>query len=300
MIIGQLLLDQAGAPQKPAGPAGSERLAAVHSYGLRFDVNCSILFTELPLLKRPAAARAAGFDAVEFWWPFAEPVPPDREVDAFVTALGDAGVRLVSLNFVAGDMAAGERGLLSLPEGSAAFGDNIDACVGIAGQTGCTVLNALYGNRAEGVPEEQQAELATQNLTLAARAAGSVGATVVVEAINSHDNPRAAVVSSQSALAVIGRARAVGGVGNIAFLADLYHLGMMGEDLPGVLARDAGDIAHIQIADVPGRGAPGTGTLDYQALFAQLAGQGYADGGWIGCEYRPSDPADSSTSFGWR
>ena len=91
----------------------------MRTYGLRFDVNCSILFTELPLLKRPAAARAAGFGAVEFWWPFAEPVPPDREVDSFVEALGDAGVRLILLNFVAGDMAAGERGLLSLPGRSA-------------------------------------------------------------------------------------------------------------------------------------------------------------------------------------
>ena len=51
-------------------------------------------------------------------------------------------------------------------------------------------------------------------------------------------------------------------------------------------------------ADVPDRGAPGTGELDYEALFGQLARQGYA--GWIGCEYKPSDPADSSTSFGWR
>jgi hydroxypyruvate isomerase len=69
----------------------------VHTYGLRFDVNCSILFTDLPLLKRPAAARSAGFDAVEFWWPFAELVPPDHGVDRFVEALGDAGVRLALL-----------------------------------------------------------------------------------------------------------------------------------------------------------------------------------------------------------
>jgi hydroxypyruvate isomerase len=269
----------------------------VHTYGLRFDVNCSILFTELPLLERPAAARAAGFEAVEFWWPFAGPVPEDREADAFVAALGDAGVRLVGLNFAAGDMAAGQRGLLSLPEGSAAFRDNIEACVDIAGRTGCTVLNALYGNRADGVPAEQQSELAAENLTLAARAAGRAGATVVVEAINSYDNPRAVLVSSQGALAVIREVRAHGEVGNIAFLADLYHLGKMGEDLPDLLARDAADIAHIQIADVPDRGAPGTGTLPCEELFAQLAAAKY--GGWIGCEYKPSDPADSSTSFGW-
>jgi hydroxypyruvate isomerase len=71
----------------------------------------------------------------------------------------------------------------------------------------------------------------------------------------------------------------------------------MGENLPELLARDAADIAHIQIADVPDRGAPGTGTLPCEELFAQLAAAEY--GGWIGCEYKPSDPADSSASFGW-
>jgi hydroxypyruvate isomerase len=269
----------------------------VHTYGLRFDVNCSILFTELPLLRRPAAARAAGFGAVEFWWPFAAPAPPDREVDAFTGALDEAGVRLALLNFAGGDLAAGERGLLSLPAGSAAFRDNIDVCVGIADRTGCGVLNALYGNRADGVPEQQQDELAVENLALAAAAAARAGATVVVEALNVHDTPRAVITSSERALAVIGAVRATGAT-NIAFLADLYHLSRMGEDVSTALARYAGDIAHVQVADVPGRGAPGTGQLDYQALFGQLAGQGYQ--GWVGCEYQPTDPADSSTSFGWR
>jgi len=270
----------------------------MRTYGLRFAVNCSILFTELPLLKRPAAALAAGFDAVEFWWPFAAPVPGDHEADAFTGALADAGVQLALLNFAAGDMAAGDRGLLSLPEGSAAFRDNIDACAGIAGRAGCAILNALYGNRADGLSLRKQDELAAENLALAAGAAAGVGATVVVEAINSYDNPRAALVSSQRALEVINLVRGQAGVANIGFLADLYHLGKMGEDLPGVLARDAADIAHVQIADVPDRGAPGTGELDFEPLFGQLAAQGYA--GWIGCEYKPADPADSSASFGWR
>ena len=268
----------------------------MRTYGQRFDVNCSILFTELPLLQRPAAARAAGFGAVEFWWPFAEPVPPDRAVDAFVGALDDAGVRLVLLNFAGGDLAAGDRGLLSLPAGSAAFRDNIDVCAGIAARTGCGVLNALYGNRAGGLPGRQQDELAVQNLSLAAAAAARAGATVVVEALNSYDTPRAAIVSSRRALALIGAVRAAGAA-NIAFLADLYHLSRMGEDLAGTLARYASDIAHVQVADVPGRGAPGTGQLDYEALFRQLAAQGYE--GWIGCEYQASDPAASATSFSW-
>ena len=270
----------------------------MRTHGLRFDVNCSILFTELPLLKRPEAARAAGFGAVEFWWPFAGPVPSDREVDAFTGALADAGVQLALLNFVGGDMAAGERGLLALPEGSAAFRANIDVCAGIAARTGCAVLNALYGNRADGLTRQEQDELAAENLALAAGAAAAAGATVVVEALNSYDSPRAALISSRRALEVINLVRTQAGVTNVAFLADVYHLGKMGEDLPGVLAREAADIAHVQIADVPDRGAPGTGALDFEALFGQLAAQGYA--GWIGCEYKPSDPADSATSFGWR
>ena len=97
-----------------------ETSTVVRTYGLRFDVNCSILFTELPLLARPAAAKAAGFGAVEFWWPWDEMVPTDRQADAFVAALADAGVRLVSLNFHTGDMAAGERGLVSVPSAAAA------------------------------------------------------------------------------------------------------------------------------------------------------------------------------------
>ena len=84
---------------------------------------------------------------------------------------------------------------------------------------------------------------------------------------------------------------------NVAFLADLYHLAMMGEDLAVTLSAHRDRIAHVQVADVPGRGAPGTGTLDFEPLFAQLAAQGYA--GSVGLEYLPTDPADSSTSFGW-
>src|ERR671937_3060537 len=117
---------------------------------MRYAVNCSILLTELPLLERPAAARAAGFDAVEFWWPFAEPVPPDAEVDRFVRAIEDAGVRLTGLNFAAGDMPAGDRGLASWPGRETEFRDNIDVALGIGERLGTGVFNLLYGNRVEG------------------------------------------------------------------------------------------------------------------------------------------------------
>jgi hydroxypyruvate isomerase len=130
----------------------------MRTYGLRFDVNCSILFTELPLPERPAAARAAGFGGVEFWWPFEEYVPSDADADAFVAAIRDAGVDLVSLNFHAGDMAAGDRGIVSDPGRAKRFRENIAACTEIAGRAGCTRLNAPYGNRVpDASPAEQDA-----------------------------------------------------------------------------------------------------------------------------------------------
>ena len=119
------------------------------SHSLRYLANCSLLFTELPLLQRPAAARAAGFDAVEFWWPFDSPVPDDAAVDAFAGAVGDAGVRLVGLNFFAGDLAGPDAGVLSIPALSQQFRDNIDVTVGIGERLGASGFNALYGVRVE-------------------------------------------------------------------------------------------------------------------------------------------------------
>jgi hydroxypyruvate isomerase len=87
------------------------------------------------------------------------------------------------------------------------------------------------------------------------------------------------------------------GAPNVGFLADLYHLAKMGEDVADVLSRHRESILHVQVADSPGRGAPGTGTLDFEPLLRQLSVQGY--GGWVGLEYLPADPADSATSFGW-
>jgi hydroxypyruvate isomerase len=277
------------------GPAYHER---VDTSGLSFDVNCSILFTELPLLQRPAAAKAAGFDAVEFWWPFAEPVPGDRDVDAFITALGDAGVSLTALNFAGGDMAAGERGWLSQPANNARFRDNIPVCADIAKRTGCTRLNALYGNRVDGVPANRQDELAAENLELAADAAAGIGAVVLIEALNSYESPHYPLVSADSAVRLVKRAHGnAGNAGNVAFLADLYHLARMGEDLASVLSGYREWIGHVQIADVPGRGAPGTGMIGYEPLLRQLSAQGYR--GYVGLEYKPADPEDSSGSFGW-
>ncbi|MQA12379.1 MAG: TIM barrel protein [Pseudonocardiaceae bacterium] len=245
---------------------------------MKFDVNCSILFTDLPLLERPAAAKAAGFDAVEFWWPFSDAVPSDREVSAFVTALADAGVQLVGLNFV--DDLPRSRGFTSVPGEMTRFRDNVDVAVAIAEATGCQALNALYGNRVPGVDPARQDELALENLALAAKAAERIGAVVLLEALNSYESPDYPIVSTLAALDVIERVAAP----NVRFLADFYHLARMGEDLARVIAEHAHSFGHVQLADVPGRGAPGTGELDIPALLGALERHGYR--GWIGAEYK--------------
>ena len=121
-----------------------------------YAVNCSILFTELPLLERPAAAKQAGFDAVEFWWPWPVAVPADAEIDGFVAAVTDAGVQLIGLNFAAGDMAGRRPRPVSWPARSGEFRDNVDVTVGIGERLGCRAFNALYGNRIEGVSAAEQ------------------------------------------------------------------------------------------------------------------------------------------------
>lgn len=256
-------------------------------------MNCSILFTELPLIKRAAAARAAGFDGVEFWWPWEGMVPSGAEADAFVGSVKDAGVELVSLNFHTGNMAAADRGIVSHPARVAEFRENVAAAVEIAARTGCRRLNAPYGLRVPGVPAAEQDAVAAENLAFAAEMAATAGASVLVEAINSVDIPGFPVDTAGKALEVIKRV----GAPNTGFLADLYHLAKMGEDVGDVLTRHRDVILHVQVADPPGRGSPGTGTVDFEPLFRQLSGQGYD--GWVGLEYVPADPGDSTSSFGW-
>ncbi|WP_060887871.1 TIM barrel protein [Streptomyces caniscabiei] len=264
----------------------------------RYTVNLSILFTELPLLERPAAAAAAGFTAVELWWPWIDsPTPPRSELDALRASLEDAGVRLTGLNFYSGVLPGPDRGALSIPcEESERFRANVDVVAEFAESVGCTALNALYGNRVAGVDPAEQDALALHNLVLAARAADRIGAVLLIEALNKVESPAYPLVSAPAAVGVVDKVNEASGLGNARFLMDLYHLSMNGEDLPRVIADHAGGTGHVQIADNPGRGAPGTGTLPLEDLLDQLGKAGYE--GLVGLEYKPGD-RPSAEAFDW-
>lgn len=258
---------------------------------MTYTVNCSILLTDLPLLERPAAAKAAGFDAVEFWWPFASPTPDQDEIDAFVAAIEDAGVQLTGLNFFAGDMPAGDRGVLSDPARSQEFRDNLDVVTGIGERLGTRAFNALYGRRVDGVPAEGQDALGAENLALAAAAVDSIGGTVLLEPVSGAEG--FPILTARDALDVIARVESAGGPGTVKLLADFYHLSVNGDDVAAVIEAHAPDFGHIQIADAPGRGEPGTGDLPLAEWLERSRELGYT--GPIGLEYK----ATSATPFAW-
>jgi hydroxypyruvate isomerase len=216
-------------------------------------------------------------------------------VDAFVRAIADAGVRLEALNFFAGNLPAGDRGVVSVPGRAAEFRESVEVLAGIAAQTGCVLFNALYGVRVEHAAPAAQDELAAENLALAARAVSSFGGTVLLEPLATGENGAYPLTSPDEVLAVIRRVRKDSGAGNIRLLADFYHLAQNGFGWEQVIDGYLQDTGHVQIADAPGRHQPGTGTIAFGRLFAALEGAGYE--GCVGIEYRPEGSTEDSLEW---
>ncbi|MDN5773608.1 MAG: TIM barrel protein [Brevibacterium aurantiacum] len=256
-----------------------------------YILNCSTLLTELPVMERAQAAKDAGFSQVEFWWPFdGNPRPTSAEVDEFIASLDNAGVELKGLNFWAGNMAAGDRGMVSIKGAEADFAANVDIVVEIGRRTGCRAFNALYGLRTEGQTPEEQDEVGLENLKLAADAVAAIEGTVLVEPVSGADGYP--LKRASDAAAVVQRVRAQG-VANIAVLADFFHMSINGDDVAAVIEADAAKFGHIQIADAAGRGAPGTGELPLQDWINRSYELGYT--GSIALEYKQ----DRATAFEW-
>lgn len=259
----------------------------------RYAPNISLLFTDIPLVERPAAVADAGFDAVELWWPFDGPEPHARDARDLVRAVHDAGLQVACLNFDSGDRASGARGLLSRPPDVARFRTNVRATVRLAGELGCPVLHAPFGNRLESLAWPAQREHAIEQLADAARAAARVGATVVIEAQNPTDSPSYPLRTTEQAVGIATAASERAGV-RVRITYDAYHVLQTEGDLLGPARANLAAIAHVQVADVQGRGAPRRWS-PVAALLRELADLGYE--GAVGLEYHPSDPP--SASFTW-
>ncbi|MGP1681658.1 MAG: hydroxypyruvate isomerase [Giesbergeria sp.] len=241
----------------------------------RFAANLTLLFNELAFLDRFEAAAQAGFDAVEFLFPYAFDA---QEIRGLLDA---HGLRLVLHNLPAGDWDAGDRGLACHPGRVPEFRASVAKAIEYADVLGVPQLNCLVGNAPEGVAEQAVHQTLVQNLRYAAGELKRAGLRLLVEPINSFDMPGFVLNRTEQAVALMDEV----GADNLFLQYDVYHAQRMEGELAATLAKYLTRIAHIQIADNPGRHEPGTGEIHYAFLFQQLDRMGYS--GWVGCEYKP-------------
>lgn len=258
----------------------------------RFSVNISLVLRDLPLHERSFVATRAGFRAIESWWPWATHEPNHSELDQFAGSVKDSGQSLVALNFFAGDMSAGDRGIVSDPNQVERFKESVEAAIQVASACGgCPTFNALYGNALPGTSKESQTEVAVENLSFAANRVAANGGIVVVEALNGFENPEYPLTRTSDVLQISDRVRDASGE-SIYVLYDVYHAQRMVGNLITTLLEQLQMIGHIQIADCPGRHEPGTGEVNFLNLFRAIDDSDYS--GWVGLEYLATrDPLQS-------
>ncbi|MBR9836580.1 MAG: TIM barrel protein [Rhodobacteraceae bacterium] len=250
---------------------------------MQISANLGFLYTELPLPDRIRAAKADGFDAVECHFPYDIPAAALRD------ALHETGLRMVSLNTVPGDIAAGEFGLAALPGRETEAQAAVRQAVSYGAAIGAGAVHVMAG-RPQGAPGAEQSFRDT--LGFACDLAAAEGMTVLIEPINSRDVPGyhlTRIDAASETLAAVGR-------DNLKILFDCYHLQIMQGDLARRFADHLPDIGHVQIAAVPDRGEPDGGELCYERLLQGFAQAGYA--GAVGAEYRPRG-GDTRAGLGW-
>ena len=253
---------------------------------MRWSAHISWLFAELPYLERPAAARREGFGVVESAWPEDE---ADREV--LPDAVAAAGVDVALLNAPAGDVAAGERGFVNDPGRRAEAEAGFISAVELAVAVGAPLVNVLVGRARLDLPAaRQRAAVVTALRSFAAIATGA-GVAIVLEPINAIDSPGFLVPTAQAAARLIDEV----GEERIGLLLDTYHVVRAGEDPLAAVRDHRSLIRHLQVSESPGRGVPGSGSLDLDALLAAFEAVGYD--GAVGLEFDPRGPTPAALAF---
>jgi len=251
----------------------------------RLAANLTLLFNEFDFLERFGAAAHAGFRGVEFLFPYAYPKAQLAEL------LQRNGLVQVLHNLPPGDWAAGERGIACHPDRIGEFQDGVGLAIEYATALGCRQLNCLAGLVPAKADPGRVRETFVANLRFAATALATAGIRLLVEPINTFDMPGFYVNRSAQAIELIDAARH----DNIFLQHDLYHMQRMEGELAATVQRLLPRIAHMQLADNPGRHEPGTGEINYPFLFDWIDSLGYD--GWIGCEYRPK--TTTHDGLGW-
>ncbi len=242
---------------------------------LKFTANLSLLFTEVALIARFKAAKQADFNAVEIQFPY------ELSATAIKEQLDEYGLKLVLFNVAAADLLQGGEGLACVPEKRDQFKQAVAQTVEYAQLLKPEAINVLPGRCLDNSRLEQYLETFNENLCFAVKAFSSLGIKTVFEAINTHDMPGFIIYSGTQMLSVLKQLKKPG----LFMQYDIYHMQMMNEKPDEFIAEQADKIGHIQFADCPGRGQPGTGQVDFERMFSAIEGASYS--GWTGAEYKP-------------
>jgi hydroxypyruvate isomerase len=251
----------------------------------RFAANLSLLFTDAPFVDRFRAAAEAGFEAVEFMFPY------EFKASDIRAALHDNDLKLVLHNFPAGDWARGERGLACHPDRVADFREGVQRALDYAQALGCPRLNCLAGVLPSDVTPEKARKTLIDNLRYAAEKLEAANVGLLIEPVNSRTIPGFFVDRPSLGFSIVSEVESK----NLKVQYDIFHAQVMEGDLANTIEREFARIGHLQIADNPGRHEPGTGEINYPFLFDRIDKLGY--GGWIGCEYNPK--TTTAEGLGW-
>ena len=242
----------------------------------KLAANLTMLFNEVDFLDRFEAAAKAGFKGVEYLFPY--PYPKEQLAEK----LAQHGLIQVLHNLPAGDWAKGERGIACLPQRVGEFQDGVGKAIEYAYALGCKQVNCLAGIAPRDVAAEKVRDTFTANLRFAADKLKAAGIRLLIEPCNTRDIPGFYLNHSEQALAIIEQV----GSDNLSLQYDIYHMQVMEGDLAPTIERNLKRIAHMQLADNPGRNEPGTGEINYPFLLQFIDKLSYQ--GWIGCEYKPA------------
>lgn len=251
----------------------------------KFAANLTFLFNEAPFLDRFALSRKAGFKGVEYMFPYAE------NKAELATRLKDNGLTQVLFNLPGGDWAGGERGIAILPDRKEEFRRGVHQAIEYAGALSCDQVNCLAGLAAQGADPKALRATFVENLAYAAAEMKKAGVKLLIEAINPRDIPGFYLNRTAQAASLIDDV----GSDNLYIQYDIYHMQITEGDLTRTIDANLKRIAHIQLADNPGRNEPGSGEINYPFLFQHIDKSGYS--GWIGCEYKPL--TTTAAGLGW-
>lgn len=250
-----------------------------------FAANLTFLFTEMPFMDRFVAAKRAGFDAVEFMFPY------DYNQDEIQERLVETGLQLVLCNLPAGNWGKGDRGTAADPTRKEEFREGVAKGIEAARTLGLERMNCLVGLAGEGLPGGAAHDMLLDNIRYAAEALNGAGIRLMVEPVNRFDMPGFALNSCAQVLELIEEI----GHPNVYLQFDVYHARRENEDVMAILRDHFGRIGHIQIADCPGRHQPGTGETDFKPLLSEIDCMGFR--GFVSLEYIPIP--DTIRSLQW-